>query len=196
MAKLLGAPIQLHSDARECAHGPEPERAQQEGWRGRHQPGRDMRARISAGLFSNLKQTSLLAGVQAMADQEMGRSLNPLPYHIMDYLWTMVNGTFAIFEKGATGIPFSTTKGKQLLVDVMLSARRNFNLVCARVSTRSCRARQAVRPATRIPHPPSAYTTRPSRAAARSPRATRHRARAAPLVSGHTRRGISRIRRA
>ena len=26
-------------------------------------------------------------------------------------------------------------KGKQLLVDVMLSARRNFNLVCARVST-------------------------------------------------------------
>ena len=70
-----------------------------------------------------------------MADQEMGRSLNPLPYHIMDYLWTMVHGAFAIFEKEATGIPFSMTKGKQLLVDVMLSARRNFNLVCARVST-------------------------------------------------------------
>ena len=71
LAKLTGAPIQLHSDARECAHGPEPERAQQEGWRGRHQPGRDMRARLSAGLLSNFEQINLLAGVQAMADQEM-----------------------------------------------------------------------------------------------------------------------------
>ena len=62
-----------------------------------------MRARISADLFSNFEQINLLAGVQAMADQEMSWSLNPLPYHLV-------------------------------LVDVGLSARRNLNLVYARVS--------------------------------------------------------------